>query len=84
MLFNVGFYVFTLDHLQPSNIIALERERPLAIRVTETIVYFVDRKPSNHAVKVNFEHKTIGLGLQLGNFPLWVSLGVDALSHIGL
>ena len=84
MLFNVGVNVFPLDHLQPSHIIALERERPLAIRVTETIVYFIDRKPSNHAVKVNFEHETIGLGLQLGHFPLWVSLGVDAPYHVGL
>ena len=84
VLFNVGFNVFSLDHLQPSHFIALERERPKTGGVTKTIVYFVGRKPSNHAVKVNFEHETIGLGLLLGQVPSWVSLGVDAPYHVGL
>ena len=84
MLFNVGVNVFSLDHLQPSHMIALERERPKTGGVTKAIVYFVGRKPSNHAVKVNFEHEIIGLGLLLGQFSPWVSLGVDAPYHVGL
>lgn len=84
VLFDVGFNVFPLDHLQPSHFIALERERPKTGGVTKTIVNFVDRKPSNHAVKFNFEHETIGLGLLLGQVPSWVSLGVDAPFHVGL
>ena len=84
MLFNIGVNVFPLDHLQPSHFIALERERPKTVGVTKAIVYFVGRKPSNHAVKVNFEHETIGLGLLLGQVPPWVSLVVDAPYHVGL